>query len=775
MIKANYYQKFLLIAVFLFLGCQSNLQKVDSLYKKIADKYDSKIKANPANQELKLEAANFFYKFNNYEKTIDILKDATDKSSKIIKAKAYVGLKEYTQALELFEQLGELDDNEYLYLYAYTLEKKNLFAQGVKIYEKIKGLWQTQAKERLKDMGIKIEQGSCKEIQDLLKKEEGFLKDLDKDEAVSLLVDESIEVTKQNTSISTIHVIKKILSEKGKALAEIEIGYDSTYERVELEYARTITADSHIIWAGRENTRDVTQYLNFPMYSNAKIFIVSMPTVEVGSIIEYKLKVYSAKLVNKDFFTFSYHLFEREPVALANFKLILPKDKFVDFKILNPQYNRGRDLSAKKIEDKDQVIYTWNFKDLPALVAEDRMPSLAQVNPAIIISGVANWQKVYNWWYELFKDKIELTKEIKDFLDKLIAKTSTDWDKASKIYEFCSRNIRYVGVEYGDSGYEPHKAQEIFWNRYGDCKDKAILLVAMLRAAGFKAYPVLIPTRAVYPINQDFPAINFDHAIAAIELNNKLIFMDPTSSTTTFSDLPPDDQERLSLVILDNGYKLITTPKLKNNFVNYAMDIKLNKDEDAIIQRRIMTKGFYASYYRAYSLYTHPQRILDDISQKMKVISPFSQLISYSIKNIEDMNKPPILRYKFSTKKFLNPVRNLRIVPLIEDLIIDLGYISKDKRQFPIEFDCIFKNNVKLNFFLANNLKLKYLPQDSNFSTKWFDFKTKFKEYSPKQISCLQEFNLKQRFVTVEEYQEFKAALEKMFYLLKEQIVLESK
>ena len=70
--------------------------------------------------------------------------------------------------------------------------------------------------------------------------------------------------------------------------------------------------------------------------------------------------------------------------------------------------------------------------------------------------------------------------------------------EAKLIHEFVAKDIRYVAIEYGDSGYEPHHAKEVFVNRYGDCKDQAILLITMLKEAGIEAYPVLIGTRGVF-------------------------------------------------------------------------------------------------------------------------------------------------------------------------------------------------------------------------------------------------------------------------------------
>jgi hypothetical protein len=396
------------------------------------------------------------------------------------------------------------------------------------------------------------------------------------------------------------------------------------------------------------------------------------------------------------------------------------------------------------------------------------------INPAIVVSSFDSWDEVYAWWYKLYKDKITLNDEVKNFLKDLIKDCKDDLEKAKKVYEFCAKNIRYVAVEYGDSGHEPHKAIEIFWNRYGDCKDKATLLVAMLREAGLKAYPVLIPTREAYTIGEDFPSVNFNHAIAALVYKGEVIFVDATASTVSFFDLPLDDQERKVLVFFDDGHKILTTPLIMDNEITYEMNIDIDNKEDAKIERRVTTKGYFTSFHRYYLKYTHPQNIEDDIKKKIIEISPFSKLIDYKIENVEDFDKSPVLRYSFQTKKLLNPADNLRIIPYLSDIDIDVAYASKEERNFPVEFDGIFKKISTIKVKLPTNLKVKYLPQNKELHTEWFDFKSIYQE-NISSLDLHQEFAIKKRFVKKEEYAEFKKRLEEVFFLLREEVIFEMK
>ena len=775
--------KSIILAFLIFLSAckkEVNLDEFSREFESISSSFENKLKNNPDDFKLRIKLGQFYYKVKSYQKAKEILTDIEDRKCRILLAKTLARLKEFDYAIELFEQIKieEPDkaypeaDSEYFYLYGYVLENKNLFPRAKEVYSKVKGRFKKDADERIALIELKIEQSFPSYIAKVVEEAKIFLKDLEDEAAIVYFVDENIEITTENTSVVTVHVLEQVLKERGKSLAEIEIGYDSTYERVELEFARSISEDGKIVYAGKETIRDVSKYLNFPLYSNSRAFIVSTPLVDVGSFIEYKLKIYSSKLVDEDDFTFLYRLKEQYPIFKSKFKLITPREREAHIKFFNQDYAGSHSLKPVQRIEEGKNVYLWKFESVKPLIPEYNMPPVSRVNPAVLISSFSSWDDIYNWWQSLFKDKLNLDKEIKQFTQSLIKDAKDDFEKAKKIYEFCAKNIRYVAVEYGESGHEPHYAKEVFINRYGDCKDQAILLVAMLREAGLKAYPVLIPTRGTYPIDKEFPSLNFNHAICVLELDGNLTFMDPTAETTSFLDIPLSDQDRPVMIFYDDGFRIVDTPELKENAVQYKMKILLNDEESATVERNVTTKGFYTSGHRWYLKYTHPLKIKEDIQKKIVEISSFSRLLDYKIENVDDFDLAPLLSYDFVTEKLLNPAGNLRIIPGLDEIRLDYDLIGKEDRDFPIDFDGIYSKEAEITIVLPESLKVKYLPQDINLETPWFRFKYGFKAEKNKIISS-QNFEVRRRFVKNEEYKEFKKSLEKVFYLLREQIILE--
>ncbi|MBN2482725.1 MAG: DUF3857 domain-containing protein [Candidatus Omnitrophica bacterium] len=767
-------RKYIVLTAFtLGIGCGTAAHDVTDLYRKTYAAYEARLKKTPQDETLRQEFAGFCYEFREYDKVKEILKTPETTAEKVVLAKALTKNKEFTHALEIFNQIrNEIKDPEALFLYGQVLEEQNLYPQAVKIYEKVSGSFKEKARERLVRIKAQTGEETPGYIDELLKAASPFIAEVKNEAVIILSVDEETEITDRNTSVSTVHVIEMVLNERGKKAAEVQIGYDSTYERVELEFARTINNKGEMVYVGEENIRDVSRYLNYPLYSNARARIISMPSVDVGAIIEYKVKVFSGKLMNDKDFSFLYRVREASPVFKADFRLTIPENNPVQVKFFNTQYAQDVDLKPHIEKKPGRLVYSWNFQKIMPIIPEEHMPPFSFVNPAILVSSFNDWDEIYRWWYGLYKDKLALSEEIKGIITDLTKDEKSEYRKAKAIAEYVAKNIRYVAVEYGDSGYEPHAATEVFLNRYGDCKDQAILLVAMLDAAGFNAYPVLIPTEDAYPIAEDFPSVIFNHAIAAVKINNELIFMDPTAETTSFADLPVGDQNRDVLVFSDDGYFITKTPELNNSRAAYTMDIDLDENENAFIKRVVTTAGAYTAYHRWYLKYTHPQTIKEDIESKMVKISSFSKLIDYEIKDVDNFDASPQLEYSFTTEKFLNPAKDLRVVPVLNEIDLQPSLIAKERRDFPVDLLGLFTKEARVSIALPQNLRIKYLPGNIDVRTKWFDF---FLSYTQgrNSLDFSQKFVIKRRFVSQDDYEEFKERLKDVFYFLREEIILE--
>jgi hypothetical protein len=400
------------------------------------------------------------------------------------------------------------------------------------------------------------------------------------------------------------------------------------------------------------------------------------------------------------------------------------------------------------------------------------MPEGVEINPTLIFSTFTEWKEVYDWWWKLAKDKIIADSSIKTEVKRLIKGKAKDLQKAQAIYNFCAKNIRYVAVEYGEAGYEPHPASDIFRNKYGDCKDQAVLLVTMLKEAGLKASLVLIGTKQYYNLNNDFPSVLFNHAIAALYLENKIIFLDPTAETCSFGDLPLGDQNRRVLVFKDDRYKIEETPLYpgEHNLLKQELKLKINENESIAGSKINITLGAYDQKQRYWLLYTQPEIIQDTLKNVIQEISIGARLGKYKIDNLNDLNTPVILSYDFSGPEYFTNAGLLRIMPQLAD--IDTSLITKESRKYPIDLGLLDKRESYLEIIIPKNFVIQYMPADIKRDSPWFSFAQEY-SYKNGRIYLRQLSYSKRDKVAKDEYHDFRSFMENLARSVKQRIVLE--
>ena len=777
-----------LISGILIAGCTQKSQldeardytdQSQDYYQRAIAKYEELIAQRENLDQVYFELGSLYYQHAEYELASQYLLKTELPEAKKYRAIALYKNNDLTEAQDAFKKL-ENPDAETLYYYGEVCEELNLYDQALDIYNRITDEpYKSRAQNRIQSI---TKLGEDLYLDNLPPNLQEIIKTAPSSEeypnagALILFCDEKAEISPDNTAVFSRHLLINILNERGKQdFSEIVIGYDSTYEKVELEYARTIRPDGIVVPVGSRHIRDVSKYLNFPLYSNARARIISFPEITEGCFIEYKYKVYRNQLINEDDFVVTYRLQELEPVIQANFRLVIPAKKSLQYKILNSDYNTsGAKLEPEIKEYPEYKEYLWEFKDIPMIIPEAGMPPNTKINPIILISTFDSWQEVYEWWWNLAKDKIQAGQAIKQKVKELTKDKEAIIDKVRAIYNFCAEDIRYVAVEYGQAGYEPHKATDIFFNKYGDCKDQAILMITMLREIGIQGYPVLIGTDDYLNLEEDFPSVNFNHSIAAVKLDDDLVFLDPTCSTCSFGNLPADDQERKVLIFNDTEYKIEITPiyPAQHNSVRQTLKMRINPDETIQAEREVFTFGLFDAGQRFWLKYSTDDAISETLKQKIQGMSPAARLINYDIQNLDDLNENVILSYSFSGQEYWTKAGDLRILPQLA--LLDTSVVAKQLRRFPLDLAMPTTKAIELDVILPENFKLKYLPDNHKENSPWLDLSV---EYQMKENHLIfKQFNqIKKRFIPLSEYSEFKEFLENISTKIRQRVVFQQK
>ncbi|MFA5118687.1 MAG: DUF3857 domain-containing protein [Candidatus Omnitrophota bacterium] len=758
---------------------EADYRKAVVLYKRLLSQG-----ADP--RRIGFELGELYYRQGKYAEAAEEFKRVDAPGARKWLAISYYKAGSYTDALAVFDQNELKDDAEYLYYRGLTCEKLNLFDSALEAYKKIPGVLMPVpgsfaffARERMRLIEKQVEGLHIKDVSPEIN---AILLGAPASEkypqagALILLADEAVVVSAENTQVSSEHYLVKILNERGKdEFSEAHIEYDSTYEKLEVEYARTIKPDGTLVDVGSRHMRDVSKYLNFPLYSNARIFIISFPEITEGAIIEYKVKIVRNQLVNKKDFAFPYPLQTSQPVIRANFSITVPKDTVLNIKKINEKYNDfGVSLDPSVREEKGSAVYSWQFRDIPQVIPESDMPPASEINPSLLFSTFESWKGIYDWWWPLARDKITADDSIRNKVKELTASAVSDEEKIRALCGFAAQKIRYVAVEYGQAGYEPHKAADIFQNKYGDCKDKAVLLVTMLRQAGIEAYPVLIATKDAYNAREDFPSILFNHAIAAVVWEGKKVFVDPTAETCAFGDLPQDDQARTVLLCKEQGFEVLTTPLYEagHNQISQGLSLTVQGDDRITGEKTVAVSGVYNQMQRYWVLYTPPELIRQHLEARIQEISVGARLGKYDIKNADDPNKPLLLEYAFSGSEYATIAGALRILPQLAYL--DLSLVAQSRRRYPLDFGFLNTKEVVTEIQMPPDFNVKFLPGNIAEDNSWFRFSAGY-TYKNKRISFKQSIELKKTLIPQEEYADFKKVYENLAQKIKQKVVVERK
>lgn len=184
---------------------------------------------------------------------------------------------------------------------------------------------------------------------------------------------------------------------------------------------------------------------------------------------------------------------------------------------------------------------------------------LVRIKPAASLKfgrAFSSWQDIGLWYEELSQERRQPDKTVEAKVQELTSGLDHARQRLERLAEFVQKEIRYVSIQIGLGGYQPHPAPGILANRYGDCKDKATLLTAMLKSAGFDSFYIIINIDP-YSVSPDAPVslFLFNHVILAIKLADsslfenseavindpelgRLLIFDPTSPYTPLGRLP---------------------------------------------------------------------------------------------------------------------------------------------------------------------------------------------------------------------------------------------
>jgi len=384
----------------------------------------------------------------------------------------------------------------------------------------------------------------------------------------------TIKVNADGTSETIIEALDRIETDKGiNSFSQSDLGFIKSMAKLEILEAYTITPTGKKIKVTKKNIRerDDSTDTGADIFTDTRHKIIIFPEVSVGSKLYSKTKKTDIKTKFKGHYIFS-------EFSVPYFKYDYNEINFIVDKRIKLNFaNKGFEGGLVK-ETTNQKIYKYVYKQTTATPTEPDMVSLYDIANYLIVSSFDNYAELGEAYQKLAKPKAKPTGFIQGLADGIIA-TRGGGDKraeAKALYEWIVNNIRYVAVYVGNGGLEPHDAESIVKNKYGDCKDHAVLYEALLAARGIKSSPALINLGEAFTL-PPYPVISpLNHVITYIPQFD--LYIDATAQSVPFGEIPFSDRGKPT--VLAALKKIGNTPAMKasENIVRTIVKFKIQSD-----------------------------------------------------------------------------------------------------------------------------------------------------------------------------------------------------
>jgi len=350
----------------------------------------------------------------------------------------------------------------------------------------------------------------------------------------------------------------RVQSEAGvQQWGQLQVGYNSANERLEVAYVRVIKVDGSVVKAGADAVQDLTAPVEreAPVYTDYRQKHITVPGLRPGEVLEYDMvTVVHTPLAANEFW--AEYDFDKNNITLdEELDVDVPSDRplklknkpGMDPKITETNGRRIYHWTSSHLEREDDAKDKDKEKDKKK---KKRTPD--EERPDVQLTTFVSWEQIGRWYAGLDKDRRAPSPEVRAKAAELTKGLDNEMDKVQALYDYVAKNFRYVSLSLGLGRYQPHSAGDVLHNQYGDCKDKHTLLASLLEAEGLHASSVLINSSR--KLDPDVPSPSqFDHVITMLPTTKEEVWMDTTSEVAPFRLLAYSLRNKLALVIPADG------------------------------------------------------------------------------------------------------------------------------------------------------------------------------------------------------------------------------
>ncbi len=597
----------------------------------------------------------------------------------------------------------------------------------------------------------------------------------EKTEAVLLFSETNVNVISADKIKTVERRVYKILRPEGREYGIVQAYFRSPGEKVNSMRGWCIPAqgkdyevkDKEAVEAALPGV-DGSELVN-----DVRVKLLRIPAADPGNVVGYEYEKEEDPLLLHDEWVFQ----DQAPSRESHYSLQLPPGwEYRTFFLNYPD--------VKPVQSGNPS--EWTVQNVAGVRAEEDMPPSRGVAGRMLISfippggagakGFADWHQMGQWYFNLTEGRRELSPDLKLRVASLTGDAATTLQKEKRLAEYVQGRVRYIEISLGIGRWQPHSASEVFEHNYGDCKDKATLMIAMLHEIGVNAYYVVINSRRggvgkgtaanVGAFNHVITAIAFkdgsDPSLQATLGHPKLgtlMFFDPTDEVTPFGQLSGALQANYGLLVTPDGGELTELPKQAAATNSVRRTAKLSLDASGNLHGDVDEVRFgdraASERWALRSVTTDKGRIKPIEGILAGSLANF-RVVKASVTNLAQSDQPFVFKYSFDADNYAKNAGGLLLVrPRVLGVKAQGILETKEPRQYPIEFEGPVLDTDNFEIALPQGYVVDDVPPpvDADFGFASYHSKTEIKG---NVLAYTRTFEIKELSVPVSQAAELK-------------------
>jgi hypothetical protein len=554
--------------------------------------------------------------------------------------------------------------------------------------------------------------------------------------AVVLLDDTTLTVTGPGQADETRRRIVRILRPQGREEAKLHV-FVGPGDKVQAIHAWTIDSAGVQYEVKDKEFIEVSPYEG-ALYTDIRFRAAEAPAGNPGSVIGWE---YTTR---RHIWMDQWHWFLQENIPVEETRLTLQLPASWEYKA--GWANQAPQQPAQTGPNRWQ----WVCLNLPGIPEEHLRPAsealeghleLAFYEPAAA-SNLGSWKAIGDWYYKLVDGRRNPSPEMSARVQQLTAGATTFDGKVRALTAFLQSDVRYVAIEIGVGGFQPHPAPDIFRSRYGDCKDKATLLSSMLKEAGIDSEYLLVDTeRGV--VKPDVPSTLFNHAILAIPLRKDIpldayrsvsaiasgeryLIFDPTDEYTPVGGLPSALQGSYGLLVTKSGGELIKLPVLAPDTNRVDREGKFALQADGSLTGTVTERltGTHAALQRARFAKQNESERMKSLDHRLSATLKNVTVQQFTVQDLTAHDKELTVSYHLTALGYAQKSGALVLVRtrVLGEKEVEINWA---KRKLPIQFPYTTTEKDSYEIQLPPGYAVDDLPEAKQIDVGFASYKSK--------------------------------------------------